>query len=151
MSVWDEVSAGGDYVRFDKVGDSVAGTVTAVRAQRWDDGTVSPQLLLVTDDGEEKTVTAGAIRLKMALAEKRPDKGDHIRITLTDEEKRGGGKTLRHWDVQVTPGNGAAPAAAAPAPAAAAPAPAAAAGTDPAAVAAAVANLSPEQRAVLGL
>lgn len=147
-SVWDDpdLRVGGDYVKFEKVGDSVAGTVSAVRAHRFESGDVAPQVLLTTDAGEEKTVTGGAIRLKAALAEQRPEPGDHITITLSEEEKRAGGKTLRHWDVKVT--RGGAPAASA--------APAAAPAqqeqpVDQAALSAALGNLTPEQKAALGL
>lgn len=145
MTIWDdpELRAGGDFAKFETVGDSVTGTITAIRAHRWDDGSVCPQIFLVTDDGEEKTVTAGQVRLKAALAEKRPEAGDHLTIRLTDIEKRAGGKTLKHFDVQVKPGTGTP----APTPAAATPAPAA----DPAAVAAALGNLTAEQCAALGL
>jgi hypothetical protein len=146
VSVWDdpEIKAGGDYIKFDNPGDTVSGTVTAIRAHRFDDGKVVPQVLLVTDDGEEKTMTAGPVRLKAELAEQRPEAGDHITVTFTEVEKRAGGKTLKHFDVKVT--KGGAPAAAS----AATPAPAPAA-VDRATLAAALGNLTPEQKAALGL
>jgi hypothetical protein len=145
-SVWDdpEIKAGGDYIKFDSPGDTVSGTVTAIRAHRFDDGKVVPQVLLVTDDGEEKTMTAGPVRLKAELAEQRPEAGDHIKVTFTEIEKRAGGKTLKHFDVTVTRA-GAAPAAQE------APAPTATPTVDPAVAAAALANLTPEQRKALGL
>src|SRR5690349_14505679 len=98
MSIWDdpELRAGGDFVKFENPGDSIAGVINAVRAHRFDDGKVAPQILLTTDDGEEKTITAGQVRLKIALAEQRPEAGDHLTITLTNVEKRAGGKTLKH-------------------------------------------------------
>ena len=110
-SVWDDPSmqVGGDYIKFEKVGDTVAGTIIEVSAKRWEDGSISPQLLLDTTDGS-KTVTAGQVRLKAALAEQRPERGDHITITLSDIERRSGGKTLKHFDVKVTRA-GSAPAA----------------------------------------
>jgi hypothetical protein len=150
-SVWDDpdLRVGGDYAKFENVGDSVSGTVNAVRAHRFDDGSVAPQILLTTDGGEEKTVTCGAIRLKVAVAEQRPEPGDHITITYTQEEKRAGGRTLKHWDVKVTRG-GARPTP----PAAAAPqaAPAATeAPVDQASLAAALGNLTDEQKKALGL
>lgn len=150
MSVWDdpEIRSGGDFIKLENVGDTVSGTVSGIRAHRFDDGKVAPQVLLVTDDGEEKTLTAGQVRLKAVLAEQRPESGDHIKVTLTEIEKRAGGKTLKHFDVEVTRGNGVAPAS--PAPAAAAPA-AAPAQPDPAALAAAIGNLTPEQKAALGI
>ena len=154
MSIWDDpdLRVGGEFFKFDNVGDSIAGTVNAVRAHRFDDGSVAPQVMLTTDDGEEKTVTAGQVRLKAALAEKRPEAGDRISITFTENEKRAGGKTLKHFNVDVTRGGGAAPAEA-PAQAAAAPAPAAQQEqpVDQAALAAALGNLTPEQKAALGL
>ena len=60
MSIWDnpEMSVGGDYVKFDQVGDTVTGRILVVGMKRWDDGSVAPQLLLDTAEGE-KTLTAG--------------------------------------------------------------------------------------------
>jgi hypothetical protein len=105
-SIWDEpgMKVGGDYIKFENVGDSVSGVVTNIGAHRWDDGSVSPQVTLQTSDGE-KTVTAGQVRLKAALAEKRPNVGDTITIKFIDLEKRAGGKTLKHFDVTVIPGD----------------------------------------------
>lgn len=114
MSIWDnpEMKVGGDYIKFENVGDSVTGKVVSIGAHRWDDGSVSPQLVIQTDEKDEngdpveKTVTAGQIRLKAALAEKRPEAGDTIRITFTNIEKRQGGKTLKHFEVDVKKGEG---------------------------------------------
>jgi hypothetical protein len=132
-SVWDDpdLRVGGEFVKFENVGDTVSGTVNAIRAHRFDDGSVAPQVLVTTDDGEERTITAGQVRLKAELATQRPEPGDHVVIKFTEVEKRSGGKTLKHFSVS----------AAAPAPAA----------VDPAAAAAALANLTPEQKAALGL
>ena len=113
LDVWadPDFAIGGDYITFANVGDTVTGKVIAVRKHIWDDGSVSPQILLDVD-GQEKTVTAGQVRLKAALAEKRPQPGQHLTITLTEIEKRAGGKTLKHFDVQVgVPVAAAAPAA----------------------------------------
>ena len=112
-SVWDDPDlrgGNGAYVKFDAIGDTVTGTVVNITAHRWDDGSVSPQVLLDTADGE-KTVTAGQVRLKAALSEQRPERGDVITITLSEVEKRAGGKTLKHFTVDVVRA-GAAPAAA---------------------------------------
>src|SRR5699024_6231261 len=146
MSVWDdpELRVGGDFVKFENVGDSIAGTVTAVRAHKFDDGKVVPQVLLVTDDGEERTMTAGQVRLKAALAEQRPEVGDHLSVSLIDVEKRAGGKTLKTCNVHVDRDGGQQPT----------PQPAAVAAPNPAAapdVAAALANLTAEQKAALGI
>ena len=128
---WDdkEMFSSGDFVSFEAVGDTVSGTITAVRKHMFDDGKVVPQIELDTAEGP-KTLTAGQIRLKTALAEKRPSVGDLLTVTLTDIEKRQGGRTLKHFDVVVGPVAPAAPAAAAPA-------------ADP------LAGLTPEQRAAL--
>lgn len=144
-SVWDDpdLRVGGEFVKFENVGDTISGTVNAVRAHRFDDGSVAPQILLTTDGGEERTVTAGQVRLKAELATQRPEPGDHVTITHTEVEKRSGGKTLKHFKVEVRHGGAPAPAPTqAQAPAGA---------VDPAAAAAALANLSPEQKAALGL
>lgn len=151
-SVWDDpdLKVGGEFVKFEGEGDTVSGTVSAVRAHRFDDGKVVPQVLLTTDGGEERTMTAGQVQLKAKLAELRPEVGDHIKVTMTGIEKRAGGKTLKQFEVVVTRG-GQAPAAEATAPAsqsaAAEPAPA----VDQAALAAALGNLTEEQKKALGL
>ena len=128
MSIWDTVSIdSGDYVKFERVGDSVSGTVKAIGTHTFPataDGPEKtvPQLAIVTDDGQERTMTAGQVRLLAALAEQRPEVGDHLTVAYVREEPRGGGKKMKHFDVNVTRGAGGAPAAAsapAPAPAAA--------------------------------
>jgi hypothetical protein len=101
MSVWDEIGAdSGEYVKFDRIGDSVVGTITSLGVKTWDDGSKAPQLGLDTEDGP-KTLTAGQVRLKLALAEQRPEVGDRIRVRLSDIEKRQGGRTLKHFEVDV--------------------------------------------------
>jgi hypothetical protein len=37
----------------------------------------------------------------MALAEKRPEQGDYLAVKFVSIEDRGGGKTLKHFDVDV--------------------------------------------------
>lgn len=149
-SVWDDpdLRVGGEFVKFENVGDSVSGIINAVRAHRFDDGSVAPQVLITTDSGEERTITAGQVRLKAELATQRPEPGDHITVTFTEVEKRSGGKTLKHFSVAVN--RGGAPAAAAPAVQPAVPA-ATAPQIDQSAAAAALANLTPEQKQALGL
>lgn len=105
MSVWDdpEMRVANDYASFNEVGDSVSGTVTGVFAHRFDDGKVVPKIMLETDGGEI-ALTAGQVRLKAALSEKRPEVGDTLSVKLTEIEKRAGGKTLKHFDVSVVKG-----------------------------------------------
>ncbi len=145
MSIWDdpELIVNDDFITFENVGDTAAGTVQSIRVKRWDDGKVSPEILLTTDDGTEKTLTAGQVKLKALLAEHRPEVGDHITVKLTDVEKRSGGKTLKHFSLDIKRA-GTSPAAS-PAPAAAGPE------VDQAAVAAALAALTPEQRKAMGI
>lgn len=115
MSVWDdpEMRTASDYASFNEVGDSVSGVVTGVFAHRFDDGKVVPKIMLDTTDGEI-ALTAGQVRLKAELSEKRPEVGDTLTVTLTEIEKRAGGKTLKHFNVVVVKGGKPAPAAAAP-------------------------------------
>lgn len=156
MSVWDdpELRAGGEFAKFDEVGDEVSGTIAAIRKHSFDNGQVAPQVLLTTDAGEERTVTAGQTLLKRELAEQRPEAGDWVQIKLTQIEPRAGGKSLKHFTVKVRRGgNGQTPAAtsAQSTPAATA---SEAAPADPnvsAEALAALKALSPEQRAALGL
>ena len=102
MSVWDdpEMRIASEYAKFENVGDTVSGTVTGVYAHRFDDGKVVPKIMLDTSEGEI-ALTAGQVRLKAALSEKRPEVGDELTVTMTEVEKRAGGKTLKHFDVVV--------------------------------------------------
>lgn len=102
MSVWDdpEMRTASDYAKFEVVGDYISGVVTGVFAHRFDDGKVVPKIMLDTGDGEV-ALTAGQVRLKAELSEKRPEVGDMLTVKLIDIEKRAGGKTLKHFDVAV--------------------------------------------------
>lgn len=106
MGFWDDpdLRAGGEYKKFDNVGDTVTGQIVNIKKHVFDDGKVAPQLLLALQDGTETTVSAGQIRLKIKLNELQPTPGDWIKITLTNVEKRAMGKTLKDFDVQVKPG-----------------------------------------------
>ena len=106
MSIWDDpaLATGGDYVKFETPGDEVVGDVINVGLHTWDDGSVCPKLTIRTDDGNDVTLTAGQVRLKAALFEQRPDTGDRIRVKFTEVEKRPGGRTLKHFAVDVAKG-----------------------------------------------
>lgn len=144
-SVWDdpELRAGGDFVKLENKGDKISGLISAVRSHRFDDGGVVPQVLFVDDHtGEERTWTAGQIQAKRKLAELRPEAGDWFSAELVDVERRAGGKTLKHIDVQVN--RGGKPTGF--------PSPAAVAAANPPAQATAqdvLSQLSPDQRAAL--
>ncbi len=107
MNPWDDpdLRLNQDYVKFDNEGDEAEGVILSIRKHRFEDGSVAPQLLLRKDDGSEVTLTAGQIRLKVALTEKRPAVGDRLYVKYTHKEKREK-KTLKHFDVRVTPGGG---------------------------------------------
>jgi hypothetical protein len=103
---WDDpdLKAGGDYAHFDNAGDTITGQIVNIKKHVFDDGKVAPQLLLQLQDGSTMTVSAGQIRLKIKLNELQPVPGDFIKITLTNVEKRAGGKTLKDFEVLVKPG-----------------------------------------------
>lgn len=111
-SIWDapELKANdGEYVKFVEVGDTVTGKIVSQHLHTFDDGKVVPQIILDCD-GEQRTLTAGQVRLKAALAEQRPATGDTLTVTLTQIEKRSGTKTLKHFDVTVARAGAATPA-----------------------------------------
>ena len=134
MSIWDdpELHVSDDYVKFETPGDTISGTITALRIHRFDDKPV-PQIVIRTPEGHDRTVTGGQARLKALLTEKRPDVGDTITITMTNVEKRAGGKTLKHFEVDIAKGGATVAPVATPA-----------ATPDPAAALAA-SGLTPEQ------
>ena len=103
MSIWDspELNISKKYVNFENIGDSVEGVVTEVGLQNWSDGTFAPKITL-SNNLDEKIITAGQIKLKIALTEKRPEVGDYLKVTLTNIEDRGSGKMLKHFQVDVT-------------------------------------------------
>jgi hypothetical protein len=114
MSIWDdpELSSGGEYVKFEAVGDEVTGDVLRVGKHTFPDGKVAAEVVIRTDDGQDRTLTAGQVKLAAALKEQRPDAGDRIRVVFTEVEKRPGGKTMKHFDVKVLKGQAKGTAAA---------------------------------------
>lgn len=103
MSIWDDptIKPTSDYVKFDSPGDTVDGEVLAVGVHQFDDGKRAAKLVIRKTTGDEVTLTAGQMQLAAKLAELRPEEGDHITVTYVRSEKRAGGKTLKHFDVQV--------------------------------------------------
>lgn len=89
---YDKYAGSGDYFKFDDVGDTIVGVIKDVREGRTFNGDPCPELVLETDDGEEKTVTASQVRLKAALAEKRPQVGDKVRIAYSGVGEASPGK-----------------------------------------------------------
>lgn len=75
---------GGEFVKFENVGDNVVGIIKDLREGKDFNGNPCPLLILeVSDDGDEKTLTAGQVMLKAALAEKMPQVGDKVKITYS--------------------------------------------------------------------
>lgn len=106
-SIWDdpELQSGDNYFSFDNVGDTLQGRVEIIKRQVWADGSVSPQLFLTDPQGNDVILSAGQIRLKNELVAQRPAPGDDIWIRMTKVEPRGGGKTLKHFEVRVRRNN----------------------------------------------
>ena len=113
-NIWDdpELQTNDDFIKLEKVGDKAEGVILSISRKQWDDGSVSPQILLRCPDGAERTYTAGQTQAKVKLVELRPKVGDYVRVELMQVEKRGGGKTLKHIEVEHRPGSGPVPAAA---------------------------------------
>lgn len=105
-SVWDdpEIQVAGDYVKFEAVGDKVVGDVIAVSKHTFPDGKTAAKVVIRDDDGTDRTLTAGQMKLAEKLIELRPAAGDRISIEFTSIEKRPGGKTMKHFDVKHTAG-----------------------------------------------
>lgn len=81
--IWDEFQTTGDWITFNDVGDKVVGTVKAIRRGEDFNHKPCPELIIDVDNEGEKTLTAGQVMLKSALAEKRPQVGDRIAIVYS--------------------------------------------------------------------
>lgn len=80
---YDKYTQSGLYAKFENPGDQVVGVIKIAREAKDYSGNPCPELVLEQDDGSEITVTAGQVMLKQALAEKRPQEGDKVRITYS--------------------------------------------------------------------
>lgn len=94
----------GNYQKWENPGDSIAGDVIGKGVGQDVNGADVPQLVILRDDGEEITVTAGQAQLRAKLMEANPNVGDRCKIEYTRSEDRGGGKTLKHFEVNVKRG-----------------------------------------------
>lgn len=98
-------SGTGEYVKFENVGDQVIGVVKQVREGRTFNGNPCPELVLEDESGEERTVTAGQVMLRAALAEKQPQPGDKVRITYSGVgDAKPGQAPPKLFTVDVKPG-----------------------------------------------
>lgn len=102
-SVWDDpaIKANDDYVKFENPGDKVVGTILDISVHTFPDGKKAPKLVIRTDGGDERVLTAGQTMLLRRLAELRPDVGDRIAVLFERVEKRDGGKTMKVFQVEV--------------------------------------------------
>ena len=102
---YDQYTQSGDWVRFENVGDGIVGIIKEVREGKDFNGNPCPELILEDGEGEEKTLTAGQVMLKAALAEKAPQKGDKVRIVYSGVGPAKPGKApAKEFTVEVKPG-----------------------------------------------
>jgi hypothetical protein len=117
---WDQHKQTGDWITFDSVGDQIIGEIIAIRTGKDFNQNPCPELVIRTDDGDEKTLTAGQVRLKSELAAQAPQVGDRIRIVYSGVgESKPGKAPAKLFDVAVRakdPNATPVPVAAAPAP-----------------------------------
>jgi hypothetical protein len=76
----------GDFVKFDSIGVTVAGTVTGIRVGQDFNGHNVPVIDLDTADGP-RTVTCGQANLKAQIIALRPSVGQAISIAYVKDEK----------------------------------------------------------------
>lgn len=101
---WDQYKQTGDWITFHEPGDHIVGDITAIRAGTDFNGNPCPELIIRDDDGEERTLTAGQVMLKSALAEQAPAVGDRIRIVYTGHgEGKPGKAPPKLFDVALKP------------------------------------------------
>lgn len=105
---WDGVS-NGNYAKWETVGDEVVGDVIGKGLGPDMQGEMVPQLTVRRDDASEVTVTASQGQLKGKLLEGKPQIGDRIKIVYVRKEDRGGGKTLKHFEVTIKSGGAKSP------------------------------------------
>lgn len=102
---WNNYTQSGDFVSFKEVGDGVIGIIKAIREGTDFNQNPCPELILETDDGEEKTLTAGQVMLKSALAEAAPQVGDRVRIIYSGVgDAKPGRAPAKLFTVDVKPG-----------------------------------------------
>lgn len=115
MSIkWDDFKKeSGDFPdrwKAENIGDSVKGKITSLRVATMPDGTQLPSLTIDTTNGEREVLASQSMLLRR-LVEIQPKIGDTISIAYTQLEKLNGGRTLKHFDVQITGNSSNAPSA----------------------------------------
>jgi hypothetical protein len=114
---WEEFNQGeipAVRVKFEKIGDHVAGTVTNVRITDFGGkGERTPELWIRQDDGGEVSMAASQVMLQRELANARPAVGDKIAVVYKGDGKssRAGMSPPKLFEVKVVrAGNNATPA-----------------------------------------
>lgn len=107
MSIdWNQFErASGDFNRWkpEKEGDEISGIIKTVRIATMPDGNRYPSLTISTG-GIDYDVLASQTQLLRLLAEKKPQPGDLITIKHTRVERLAGGKTMKHFTVEIVKG-----------------------------------------------
>ena len=104
-------SGGGDYWKWETIGQTLVGTITTKRAGTDFNGNPCPEMDIATDDGDTVTLSAEQAMLKRLVLDANPQIGDRIAISFTGEEKTAKGGTMKVFEVAVKAGDGTAPEA----------------------------------------
>lgn len=107
-SLWDDpevvkAAVGSTFVKFEKPGDGVVGTIARLSRHTWEDGSVAVKIEFV--EGDVPTLTASQFRLVQALFELRPVVGERLDVSYLGGMKRAG-KTPKFFRVSVTDASG---------------------------------------------
>lgn len=100
----DMADVGGEFVKFEKPGDTVSGHVNDVRRGTDFAGNPCPQLGLTDDNGEPRIVTAGQTKLKQLVVAQRPGVGDYVTVTYSSDMSLTGGRSMKVFTVEVIKG-----------------------------------------------
>ena len=93
----------GDYPerwRPENPGDEISGVIAAMRVATMPDGTQYPSITLKTASGERELLASQAMLLR-GMAQHQPKIGDTLSIRFTEIEKLSGGRTLKHFSIDV--------------------------------------------------
>lgn len=113
---WNAFAQNGDFVTFKEIGDNVVGDIVAIRVGKGFNGDPVPEMIIRTDDGAERTLTAGQTMLKSTLADVRPQVGQRIAIVYSGVgNAKPGQAPAKLFDVAIVPaGTTPAPGTASP-------------------------------------
>lgn len=105
-----DLAVGGDYIKWEMVGQTVIGTIIGFRKQMRvkADGTqfANGVYTLREDDGTEIFLEVGQVYLKGLFKEKQPQLGDRIRIVFESEERLAGKPSpMKKFTLDVVKGN----------------------------------------------